>query len=491
LLDLRLTTEPGNAAAVALIVAPPPAPPPTATAGGLVADDVLTAFLADVDHAGTAGTVHVLPRPGQRPRRLLLVGVGDGSRAGWRSAGAALARAARREESLAVVLPAGHGPDAVPGLVEGSLLASYRYRVGSDDADRGPRLRRIDLVTADPAAEAPAFDVARVVARTTVLARDLTNTASNRKNPAWLARQIEKAAAGTPGLTVRVREPAELEREGFGGILAVGRGSISGPRLVELGWRPRGARTHVVLVGKGITFDTGGISIKPRAGMKLMRKDMGGGAAVLAATIGAAALRLRVRVTAVVPMAENAVGADAYRPGDVVRHYGGRTTEVTNTDAEGRVVLADALVYAVQRLRPDIVVDLATLTGAQGVALGKRTAALFSDSDTLAATLAAAAREAGELLWRMPLPADYLEHLASDVADLTNSSDQGAGALVAALYLREFTGAARGRWAHLDMSSSAWSDSVDGELAKGATGWGVRTLLRWLESLAASRPTPS
>jgi leucyl aminopeptidase len=237
-----------------------------------------------------------------------------------------------------------------------------------------------------------------------------------------------------------------------------------------------------VLVGKGITFDTGGICIKPPAGMKLMRKDMGGAAAVLAATLGAAALRLPVRITALAPLAENLLGADAYRPGDVVRHYGGVTSEITNTDAEGRVVLADAIAYAVRHLRPDLLVDLATLTGAQGVALGKRTAALFSDSDSLADALSDAAEAAGESVWRMPLNDDYVEALGSDVADLVNSTDVGAGAVMAALYLREFTGSLRDRWAHLDMSSSAWSDGADGELAKGATGWGVRTLLRWLES---------
>jgi leucyl aminopeptidase len=218
--------------------------------------------------------------------------------------------------------------------------------------------------------------------------------------------------------------------------------------------------------------------------MKLMRKDMGGAAAVLVATIGAAHLGLPVRITALAPLAENSLGADSFRPGDVVRHYGGVTSEITNTDAEGRVVLADAIAYAVRRLRPDVVVDLATLTGAQSVALGKRTAALFSESDALASALDDAAQAVGELVWRMPLDDDYVEALGSDVADLVNSTDVGAGAVMAALYLREFTGSLRDRWAHIDMSSSAWSDANDAELVKGATGWGVRTLLRWLESAA-------
>jgi leucyl aminopeptidase len=245
----------------------------------------------------------------------------------------------------------------------------------------------------------------------------------------------------------------------------------------------------VVLIGKGITFDTGGICIKPREGMKLMRKDMGGAAAVIAATLGAAGLGLPIRITALAPLAENMVSGTAFRPGDVIRHYGGQTSEITNTDAEGRLVLADALAYAVRQLKPDLVVDLATLTGANAVALGKRTAALYSESDELAEQLAQAASAAGERVWRMPLAEDYVEALGSEVADFANAADGGAGSILAALYLREFVGAARGRWAHLDMSAPSWADSGDGELVKGATGWGVRTLLRWLASLSPEHVT--
>jgi leucyl aminopeptidase len=219
--------------------------------------------------------------------------------------------------------------------------------------------------------------------------------------------------------------------------------------------------------------------------MKIMRKDMGGAAAVVGAAIGAAALRLPVRVSALAPRAENMVSGSAMRPGDVIRHYGGLTTEVRNTDAEGRLVLADALAYAAGRLRPDLIVDLATLTGAQSVALGKRTAALFSDNDALAKGLADAAEDAGEKVWRLPLTEDYAAALVGDETDLVNATDIGAGCMLAALFLREFTGDYRDRWAHLDMSAPAWADGKDKELVKGATGWGVRTLLRWLASLTA------
>jgi leucyl aminopeptidase len=283
-----------------------------------------------------------------------------------------------------------------------------------------------------------------------------------------------------------VREPERLAEEGFNGILAVGGGSARGPRLVELKWAPRGAKKHVVLVGKGITFDTGGISIKPMQGMQLMKKDMAGGAAVIGAVLAAARLKLPVKVTALVPMAENMPSGSAYRPGDIVRHYGGRTSEIRNTDAEGRVVLADALAYADKKLAPDLLVDLATLTGAQGVALGKRTAALYSDDDALADALADAAEAAGERVWRMPLPEDYVEKVESEVADLNNAPEGGAGSVVAALYLREFAGRSRDRWAHVDMSAPAWSDAPNDELTKGATGWGVRTLVRWLATLSSA-----
>jgi leucyl aminopeptidase len=193
-----------------------------------------------------------------------------------------------------------------------------------------------------------------------------------------------------------------------------------------------------------------------------------------------------VRITALVPLAENMVSGAAMRPGDVIRHYGGITTEVRNTDAEGRLILADALQYAVRRLRPDVLVDLATLTGAQSVALGKRTAALFSDNEALAEELTAAGAESGERMWRLPLHDDYTEALDGDDTDLVNSTEIGGGAMMAALFLRAFTGDYRDRWAHVDMSAPAWSDKTDGALSKGATGWGVRTLLRWLETQAAT-----
>ncbi|MDG4791682.1 leucyl aminopeptidase family protein [Micromonospora sp. WMMD1102] len=440
------------------------------------------ALLSYLDQPGRAGALHRSIRPAGEPSRLLLAGVGAGDEAGWRSAGAAVVRAATRESSITIAIPVDVDPGVVRGLAEGIWLASYRFRMpGADPAAADPpALTEVLLAVADPEPYRAALETARVVAEATRFARDLTNMPSSVKSPAWFADRVVEAAAGRAGLTVEVREPDRLAAEGFGGILAVGGGSAQGPRLVELSWRPEGAQRHVVLVGKGITFDTGGISIKVREGMKLMRKDMGGAAAVVAAVLGAAALGLPVRVTALAPLAENMVSGSAYRPGDVVRHYNGLTSESTNTDAEGRLVLADALGYAVRRLAPDLLVDLATLTGANAVALGKRTAALYSDADELAEEVLAAAEAAGERAWRMPLVADYADYLGSEIADLYSAPDQGAGSVTAALYLREFAGELRDRWVHVDMSAPSWADGNDGELVKGATGWGVRTLLRWL-----------
>ena len=505
MLNVRLAVARAVPDLFALPVAAPPAGDPAENqsagrepAGGATAGDLLphplieragvaeeaTAFLADAEHTGGAGTTHALPRPLRTPARLLLVGVGAGDEDGWRAAGAAVARAARKDPAVTVAVPPDADPAAVRALAEGAWLATYRYRLADDPPDKAPKLRTLTIAVDRPDAYRDALAAARSVAEMTMLARDLTNTPSAVKTPAWFAGKIRRAAARHAHLTVSVREPAQLAAEGFGGILAVGGGSSRPPCLVEVAWRPPAATAHVVLVGKGITFDTGGICIKPREGMKLMRKDMGGAAAVTAATIGAAALGLPVQVTALAPMAENAVSGNAARPGDVIRHYGGMTTEVLNTDAEGRLVLADAVAYAVEHLAPDALVDVATLTGATSVALGKRTAALYSGSDTLAEALAEAGAAVGEPVWRMPLVDDYVEALGSDVADLVNATDVGGGSLMAALFLREFTGEARDRWAHLDMSAPAWSDSADGVLAKGATGWGVRSLLRWLESFS-------
>ena len=457
----------------------------------------IQAFLADAEHSGKAGAIASLPRPLRTPRRVLFVGVGKiAGEAGWRAAGAAVARAAGSDRALAIAMPtaasAVEAAENARAVAEGLWLASYRFRLPEGrkpstgavvDISPDEKLQQVTLLVDDSDALADTITDASTIATATRFARDLTNMPSDEKSPEWFANQISAVAAGNPRLRVRVRAGAELAD--FGGITAVGGGSTRHPRLVELSWEPENATQHVVLVGKGITFDTGGISIKPASGMLLMRKDMGGAAAIMAATLGAAEMNLPIRITALAPLAENSVGGNSYRPGDVVRHYGGLTSEILNTDAEGRLVLADALAYASEQLEPDYLIDLATLTGANLVSLGRRAGALFTEDDALAAALTTAAADAGEAVWRMPLTEDYMSQLRSDVADLAHWAAGGAGATVAALFLREFTGTARARWAHIDMSAPSWAPSADGELAKGATGWGVRTLLRWLETLTA------
>jgi leucyl aminopeptidase len=442
--------------------------------GGPAAD-----VLAACDATGKAGDVTpVAMRAGDKPRRLLLLGLGDESAADMRKAGAALGRRAAPERGMLAAAALGQPAESVRAFAEGLLLGSYRFSLASDAAREASRREVRMLVPAGDHGATAAVSAARAVAEAVGLARDLANMPSSRKSPAWLAGEAARVAAAS-GLAVRVHEPGELAAEGFGGILAVGAGSAQPPCLIELGYHPPGARTHVVLAGKGITFDSGGLPLKPNDGMKAMKTDMAGGAAVIAAMSALAELGATVRVTGVIAAAENMPSGSAMRPGDVITHFGGRTTEVLNTDAEGRLVLADVLAYADTVLEPDVVVDLATLTGAVRVALGGVPGALYASDDALAGALLAAGRQSGEPLWRMPLVDDYGDALDSPVADLANvphSSRPRAGSIEAALFLREFTG---GRpWAHLDIAGAARFS--DGDQGKGATGFGTRLLLHWL-----------
>jgi leucyl aminopeptidase len=365
--------------------------------------------------------------------------------------------------------------DRLTAFVEGLVLGSYDYRRGAPK----PATARVDLAgVADGAALAEGLRYAGAA----VWARDLGNTPANIKNPAWLGAAAAREL--TPlGVRVQVRDEGWLRDNGFGGVLAVGAGSRSAPCLIEASWRPRAAAagTHLVLVGKGITFDTGGINLKPGESMKSMHTDMTGGAATLGALRAIAQARVPVRVTVLVPCAENSFSGGAMRPGDVIRHYGGRTSEVTNTDAEGRLVLSDALAYAAARLKPTAMVDIATLTGGMKVALGTRTGGLFATDDALADGLLAAGEAAGEPLWRMPMPSDYESALASDIAD-ANNSPGNPQAVTAALWLLPFAGTVP--WAHLDIAGPARSAVADGVIPQGATGFGARLLARWVESVA-------
>ncbi|MFI6517353.1 leucyl aminopeptidase family protein [Spirillospora sp. NPDC050679] len=418
-------------------------------------------------------------RVGDRLVQLLLYGVGAGAPADLRRAGAALARRGRGRGVLAAGVPDGD-PAALAAFAEGALLASYAFRIGEAPA-KGPLGTLAVLTEGGPEAAAPALERGAARAEATARARDLANTPSGEKGPSWLAERAREIAEAN-GLTLRVRDEKELAEGGFGGLLAVGSGSPRPPRLIELSYDPgdTGTGRHVVLVGKGITFDSGGLSLKPNDNMKAMKTDMAGGGVVLAVMGALRGLGVRDRVTGLVAAAENMPSGSAMRPGDVITHFGGTTSEVLNTDAEGRLVLADALAYADAELAPDAVVDVATLTGAAKLALGLRHGALFANDDALAAALVTAGGAAGEPLWRLPLVEDYRPAITSDVADIANIGrpGYGGGAITAALFLREFVGDRP--WAHLDIAGPGRAASDDAEITRGATGYGARLLLDWL-----------
>ena len=485
----ELAQDEGGPAVLAVPVYRPDGPPDPPVPGASAAE--LEPYLG-VSPAEVIACGELTGRPGEiaqsviklgaRPCAAAFLGVGDASAAALRRAGAALARrlpAGQTALSTAVI----DAPDeGVQAFTEGLLLGSYQFAMksGGEPAE----VADVRLLLAGPAGRAEVVRRASLIAGAVALARDLANTPSMIKSPGWLADEAVRVA-DEHGLSSRIWTEAELSTGGFGGLLGVGAGSARPPRLIELSYQPaQAASQHVVLIGKGITFDSGGLSLKPNDSMKMMKTDMAGGAAVIATMSALAALGVRARVTGLVAAAENMPSGTALRVGDVIKHYGGRTVEVLNTDAEGRLVLADALAYADAELAPDVMVDVATLTGAARVALGAVMAALYATDDGLASALLDAGLGSGDRLWRMPLADDYRDALDSPVADLANVARSGsrAGSIDAALFLREFTG---GRpWAHLDIAGAARATSDDGENTKGATGFGTRLLLHWLAGTA-------
>jgi leucyl aminopeptidase len=445
--------------------------------------------LAERSGAGGSGgdaVSVVLPRPhgatvlpwSGLPHRLVLVGVGDRGPAALRRAGAAVARTTRGVSTAVTSIGADAGPAGQQAFVEGYLLGAYRHPTRATGTPApGPADTLVLL-----GQWADAVERAQAVAQAVWTARTLAVTPSQTKNPVWLADRSRELAVAA-GLEVEVLDEHALAAQGFGGLLAVGSGSATPPRLVRVTYRPSGAadRAHVVVVGKGITYDTGGISLKRGASMVPMKTDMTGAAVALATVLGAAQARVAHQVTALMPLAENALGGASYRPGDVLTVRGGTTVEVTNTDAEGRLVLADALVHADLTLDPDVLVDVATLTGAATLALGRTHGALFTPDDRLAESLTRAGTEAGERLWRMPLVEDYRYAVDSEIADVHHVAGDGftgGGAITAALFLQGFVG--HRRWAHLDVAGPARASSASHEVPEGATGFGVRALLAWL-----------
>ncbi|MDQ7819987.1 MAG: leucyl aminopeptidase [Armatimonadota bacterium] len=447
----------------------------------------LAAALAEEKFEATAAATLVLHTHGRIPaRRIIAVGMGapDAVTAETvRRASAAVVRRAAQAHAAHValadddILPA----DAVgQAQAEGALLGAYRFsRYRRDD---GGRVDRLTLLTADTARRdslQAGADRGRIFAEATLLARDLTNEPPNALPPPALA-DVAAQLAARAGLRCTILEPAQMQELGMNALLAVAAGSDHPARLIVLEYAPADARRTVALVGKGVCFDSGGLNLKHQD-LEWMKADMAGGAAVIATLQALPALRPPVRVVGVVPAVENMPGGRAVKPGDIVRASNGTTIEITNTDAEGRLILADALAYAV-RQQPDEIVDLATLTGSAMVALGYLAAAIMGNNQALVDRLLQAASRAGERLWQLPLYDEYLEDMRSPVADLRNSgSSRYGGAQKGAIFLREFVG---GRpWAHLDIAPTAFLEKEEGTgpyLPKGATGYGVRTLLYFL-----------
>jgi leucyl aminopeptidase len=387
--------------------------------------------------------------------------------------------------TFALAFPARQAADAVQTAVEAIGLGAYRFdrykKPGND-----PKLARATVLVSsrwDAKAISRAARAGEIVADAVCWARDLVNTPAGDLPPAAIAKEAQ-AMAKTVGLTCKVWTEAQLKQGGFGGILGVGQGSVNPPRMIELRYTGAGKATPIALSGKGIAFDSGGLSIKDAAGMETMKCDMGGAASILATMRVIARLKPKVNVIAAIPCSENMPSGSAQKPGDVIKHRGGTTSEVLNTDAEGRLILADALAYLVEQ-DPSCIVDTATLTGACMVALGTDITGAFGNDDVLAQDLVAAGSAVGEPIWQMPLWEDYRPLIDSKVADIKNVGKRYGGAITAAWFLAEFVGDTP--WVHLDIAGPAFADAATDLGPAGGTGVPVRALVRFVLDRAEAR----
>lgn len=453
--------------------------------------DYLKSVWALGDFKGQAGRSLLFyrspSRGGKAQVRVIVVGLGKDRptpellrEAGGVAVAAALGTKAQR---LKVALPEKFGGlargDLARALVEGLGLGVYRfdkYRQDPDPERERGAIKAITIYAGDDRTIVGAVKQGVVAALAVNSARDMANEPGNHWTPAHFAKAGRELAENY-GLTCQVFEATALEEMGMGGILGVSQGSVQPPALVALEYRGGTKAPTLLLVGKGLTFDSGGISLKPGAGMQDMKFDMCGGAAVLAVMQAVAQLRpTGVNVVGLVPAAENMGGSAALKPGDIIRQFNGKTVEVVNTDAEGRLILADALAYGIKHYQPTAVIDVATLTGAVIIALGHHRTGLLSNDDGLAEKLLAVGEQCGEPLWRLPLGKEYRQQLKSDVADLRNvGQDRAAGTITAACFLQEFVG--KTPWAHLDIAGTAWDFTKKSYVPKGPSGVGVRTLL--------------
>jgi leucyl aminopeptidase len=423
--------------------------------------DLDVEFLKARSFEGRTGQVVTLPGRGRQPATVV-VGVGPSAKVGantLRRAAADAGRSARRHRYLA-----------------SHLLGAYQYGRYQSKPET-VELARVAVISSGGRRNQAALDLGARIAGGVTLARDLVNEPGGSLTPSALAEAAVEIAE-REGLQISVMDETDIAAAGLGGLLGVNRGSSQPPRFIEISYAPAKPQGHLALVGKGITFDSGGLSMKSPSAMLGMKNDMGGAAAILGAFSVMTAVAPAARVTGYIPTTDNMTGPDATRPGDVLKIRNGKTVEVLNTDAEGRLVLADGLSLA-SEAKPDAILDLATLTGAVIVALGHRIAGLMGNRDSWVDQIRDAADLVGERVWPLPLPDDYRSLLDSDLADIGNvsaSSNPGAGSITAGLFLREFVGAGI-PWAHLDIAGAAWSGDAEGELCKGGTGFGVRTLV--------------
>jgi leucyl aminopeptidase len=453
--------------------------------GGGLAD-----FMAEADFSGKRGETLAVPTNGRLGARAVVL-VGVGARAeltpdALRRAAAALARRAKTVRTVATTLLDAAPDDSdveanAQALAEGIVLGSYQFlRYKADN--KPTRLERVLVVSRGGAKVRNALERGSVVAAAVRWARDLVNEPAGAKAPSDIVDATRKLARGA-GLKVKVFAGEQLAREGMGGVLGVGEGSDRPPRFLRIAYEPTGARRTLAFVGKGVVFDSGGLSIKTASGMETMKTDMGGAAAVIAAMSVLRELGVKARVIGYVPLVENMPSGHAIRPGDVLKIRNGKTVEVLNTDAEGRLILADALSMAADE-GADAIIDLATLTGACMVALGDKVAGLMGSDDGWIGQVREAADRAGESLWHLPLPSEYRKMLESEIADLRNiGTAPYGGALTAGLFLQEFT--ADVPWAHLDIAGPARASSDDAHVTKGGTGYGVRTLVELARTFSA------
>jgi leucyl aminopeptidase len=444
---------------------------------------LLARAAADERFRGKAGQTLSLHLAGTEARRLLLIGAGplarDPARALRIAAGAAVRAAALAGAArMAFAWSVGDGLPVLEAAAEGALLGSYRFdRYLTGERAQPSALAKVSLhppvpVDGGPAAIARAQVTARAVSR----ARDLVNEPAGYLTPTRIASAAE-AWASAAGLGFEALGRAQCAALGMGLFLAVAQGSDEEPRFIHLSWKPANARRRIVLVGKGVTFDSGGLSLKTNEGMLDMKTDMAGAAAVLAAAAAAAEEQLPVEIHALAACTENMPSGRSYKLGDVLRSMDGKTVEINNTDAEGRLTLADAITFGL-RLNPDALLDFATLTGACMVALGPHTAGVMSNDEALASEFLAAGEAAGEDSWRLPLPPRLAEQLKSDIADLRNTGERRGGALTAGLFLKEFVGSVP--WVHVDIAGPSSASKDHGHVTKGGTGFAASSILKYL-----------